>query len=159
MKRLQNRNTSLDTLDTQILRVLTDDARTSMAELARAVGLSAPSVTERVRRLEEAGVVRGYAADVDPRALGLALSAYIRIRPVPGQLKRVAGILVGLEAIVECDRVTGDDCFIAKAHVGSVGELEALIDKIMPYAMTNTAVIQSTPVKRRLPPFPDFGRR
>ncbi len=152
MKRLQNINDRLDALDMHILRVLTVDARTSMAELARAVGLSAPSVTERVRRLEDAGVVRGYAAQVDPRALGLALSAYVRIRPVPGQLKRVADVLAGLDAIVECDRVTGDDCFIAKAHVASVEELEALIDKIMPYAMTNTAIIQSSPVKRRLPP-------
>lgn len=155
MKRLRYENGSLDELDAKILRALTEDARTSMAELARLVGLSPPSVSERVRRLEEAGVIQGYRAQVDPRALGLMLSAYLRIRPIPGQLKKVATVLQGLEAVVECDRVTGEDCFIAKAHVRSVEELEKLIDQVMPYAMTNTSIIQSSPVERRLPPMPD----
>jgi Lrp/AsnC family leucine-responsive transcriptional regulator len=70
-----------------------------------------------------------------------------------GQLGKVAAVLRKLEAVIECDRVTGEDCFIAKAHVRSVAELEALIDEIIPYAMTNTSIIQSSPVKRRLPPF------
>lgn len=155
MKRLRYENGGLDQLDAKILRALTADARTSMAELARAVGLSAPSVSERVRRLEEAGVIQGYRAEVDPRALGLALSAYLRIRPIPGQLRKVASVLDSLEAVVECDRVIGEDCFIAKAHVRSVEELEKLIDQVMPYAMTNTSIIQSSPVKRRLPPMPN----
>ena len=154
MKRLAYENGPLDALDTRILKILTSDARTSMADLARAVGMSAPSVTERVRRLEEAGVIKGYMAVVEPKALGLPIAAWLRIRPVPGELTRVADILDGLDAIVECDRVTGEDCFIAKAHVSDVGELEALIDKIIPYAMTNTSIIQSSPVKRRLPPIP-----
>ena len=154
MKRLGYENGPLDALDTRIRKILTTDARTSMADLARAVGMSAPSVTERVRRLEEAGVIKGYMAVVEPGALGLPIAAWLRIRPVPGELTRVADILDGLDAIVECDRVTGEDCFIAKAHVSDVGELEALIDKIIPYAMTNTSIIQSSPVKRRLPPIP-----
>jgi Lrp/AsnC family leucine-responsive transcriptional regulator len=88
---------------------------------------------------------------VDPAALGLSLAAYIRIRPLPGLLGKVAEVLLGLSAIVECDRVTGEDCFVAKAHVRSVAELEALIDEIIPYAMTNTSIIQSSPVRPRLP--------
>ena len=126
-----------------------------MAELAREVGLSAPSVSERVRRLEEAGVILGYAANVNPKALGLPFSAYIRIRPMPGQLKKVASILDGLDAVVECDRITGEDCFVAKAHVRTIEDLETLIDQIMPYGMTNTSIIQSSPVERRLPPIPN----
>jgi len=157
MKRLGYENGALDALDARILKMLTSDARTSMADLARAVGMSAPSVTERVRRLEEAGVIRGYMAVVDPKALGLPIAAWLRIRPVPGELARVADILNGLDAIVECDRVTGEDCFIAKAHVSGVDELEVLIDKIIPYSMTNTSIIQSSPVKRRLPPINDDG--
>jgi Lrp/AsnC family leucine-responsive transcriptional regulator len=152
MKRLGFENGPLDALDLRILKSLTTDARITMAELARQVGLSAPSVTERVRRLEEAGVIRGYAAIVDPAALGLPVSAWLRVRPVPGELARVAAILAALEAIVECDRITGEDCFLAKAHVASVAALEALIDRIVPYAMTNTSIIQSSPVPRRLPP-------
>lgn len=152
MKRLGFENGPLDGLDLRILKSLTTDARITMAELARQVGLSAPSVAERVRRLEEAGVIRGYAAIVDPAALGLPVSAWLRVRPVPGELARVAAILAALEAIVECDRITGEDCFLAKAHVASVAALEALIDRIVPYAMTNTSIIQSSPVPRRLPP-------
>ena len=151
MKRLRYENGPLDERDIEILRALTEDARTSLAELARKVGLSAPSVAERVRRLEEAEVVQGYTATINPKALGLPLSAYLRVRPVPGQLRKVAQILEGLDAIVECDRLTGEDCFIAKAHVRSVEHLEELIDQIMPYAMTNTSIVQSSPVKRRLP--------
>lgn len=152
MKRLRFKNSGIDAVDIKILRALCADARLTMANLARMVGLSAPSVTERVRRLEDAGVVRGYGARVNPAALGLPLSAYIRIRPIPGQLRKVAEVLSGLDAIVECDRVTGEDCFIAKAHLRSVEDLETVIDKIIPYAMTNTSIIQSSPVERRLPP-------
>jgi Lrp/AsnC family leucine-responsive transcriptional regulator len=123
-----------------------------MTDLARAVGLSAPSAAERVRRLEEAGVVRGYAARIDPAALGLALSAYIRVRPMPGQLRNVAEVLQGIEAVVSCDRVTGEDCYIAKVHTASLAELETVIDQITPYAMTNTSIIQSSPIDKRLPP-------
>jgi Lrp/AsnC family leucine-responsive transcriptional regulator len=152
MKRLRYENGTLDAIDVRILDALVADARVSVADLARAVGLSPPSVSERMKRLEEAGVIEGYTVRINPQALGLPLAAWLRIRPVPGELKRVAEILRSLPAIVECDRITGDDCFIARAHVRSVAELESLIDAIIPYAMTNTSIIQSSPVPRRLPP-------
>ena len=157
MKRLRYQNGRLDAIDARILRALVDDARISIAELARTVGFSSPSVSERVKRLEEAGVIEGYTVMIDPRALGLPLAAWLRIRPIPGELDRVAEILRGLPEIVECDRITGDDCFIARAHVQSVEALEGLIDRIIPYAMTNTSIIQSSPVERRLPPIPHDG--
>lgn len=141
-----------DDIDRKLLLVLSMDARTSLADLARLVGLSAPSVADRLRRLEERGVIKGYGVDIDPAALGLPLAAWLRIRPVPGNLHKVAGLLDEMKEIVECDRITGEDCFIAKAHVASVGALEQLIDRINPYAMTNTSIIQSSPVPRRLPP-------
>lgn len=152
MKRLRFQNGPLDATDAALLRALARDARATMADLARAVGLSAPSAAERVRRLEEAGVIRGYAAVVDPAALGLPLAALIRVRPVPGRVGEVAELLRGLEAVVECDRVTGEDCFVARAHVRSLAELEALIDRIAPLATTSTSMVQSSPVRRRLPP-------
>jgi Lrp/AsnC family leucine-responsive transcriptional regulator len=154
MKRLRYENGALDGIDVRILDALVADARVSVADLARAVGLSSPSVSERMKRLEEAGVIEGYTVRINPQALGLPIAAWLRIRPIPGELKRVAEILRGLPAIVECDRITGDDCFIARAHVRSVAELESLIDAIIPYAMTNTSIIQSSPVPRRLPPIP-----
>ena len=157
MKRRRFESGPLDAVDTALLRALASDARTSTADLARLVGMSGPSVAERVRRLEEAGVIEGYAARISPAALGLGLSAWLRIRPVPGELARITEIIRGLPEIVQCDRITGEDCFIARAHVRSVADLERLIDAIMPYAMTNTSIIQSSPVPPRLPPIPEGG--
>lgn len=157
MKRLGFENRSIDATDARILRILSEDARISIAELARLVDLSAPSVAERMKRLEEAGIIRGYGARIDPAALGLPLTAWLRVRPVPGELARVADILRALPEIVECDRVTGEDCFVARAHLRSVTELERLIDRIIPFAMTNTAIVQSSPVERRLPPLSPNG--
>ena len=154
MKRLRFENGALDDTDGRILDALIDNARISLADLSRRVGLSSPSVSERVKRLEEAGVIGGYTVKINPEALGLPLSAWLRIRPIPGQLQKVAEVLRGLPEVVECDRITGEDCFIARAHVRSVEDLEALIDEIIPYATTNTSIIQSSPVPRRLPSIP-----
>jgi Lrp/AsnC family leucine-responsive transcriptional regulator len=87
MRRLRYENGDIDTIDARILDILIDDARVSIADLARAVGLSAPSVSERIRRLEEAGVIEGYTLAINPKALGLPLTAWLRIRPIPGQLQ------------------------------------------------------------------------
>lgn len=154
MKRLRSERHMIDSVDAAILTSLATDARISTANLAREVGLSPPSVAERIKRLEESNIIKGYTAIIDPEALGLSLAVHIRIRPMPGQLGKLANLLNKLDAIVECDRITGDDCFVAKAHVTSVRELEALIDKIIPLGTTNTAIIQSSPVERRLPPMP-----
>lgn len=159
MKRLRYENGELDVVDVKILTALIENARVSIADLARLVRLSAPTVAERIKRLEEAGVIEGYTVTISPKALGLPLSAWLRIRPVPGQLQTVADILRGLPEIVECDRITGEDCFIARAHLESVDALEKLIDQIIPYAMTNTSIIQSSPVQRRLPPIRQGGAR
>ncbi len=158
MKHLRHQNSGLDAIDARILSALVANARISIAELARTVGLSSPSMSERVRRLEETGVIAGYTVKINPQALGLPLAAWLRIRPTPGKLDKVAEVLRGLPEIVECDRITGEDCFIARAHVQSVEALEKLIDQIIPYAMTNTSIIQSSPVERRLPPIPQNHR-
>jgi len=152
MKRVRYENRDIDDVDASILRALVENARISTAELSRAVGLSAPSVSERVKRLEENGVIEGYSARINVTALGLPIAAWLRIRPIPGQLQKVARVLQAQPDIVEVDRITGEDCFIARAHLRSVADLERLIDEIIPYAMTNTSIIQSSPVERRLPP-------
>ncbi len=151
MKKLRYVDGALDALDSKILRALAKDARTPMRELAQIIGLSAPSTTERVRRLEAAGVIEGYTVRVNPNALGLPVGAILRIRPMPGELRRVAEMLAAIPEITTCDRVTGDDCFIAKAQVPTVADLESLINDLLPYASTNTCVIVSTPVAPRMP--------
>jgi Lrp/AsnC family transcriptional regulator, leucine-responsive regulatory protein len=150
----RNENSIIDETDSDLIRALSDNARVSLAELGRNVGLSSPSVSERMRRLEDKGIIEGYAATINPRALGLMIGAWLRIKPMPGQLAKVAEILQGIDAIVECDRITGEDCFVAKAYVEDVEDISKLVDQIVPYAMTNTSIIQKSPVKRRLVSLP-----
>jgi len=152
------KNGKLDRTDAEIIKTLCADGRISLAELARRVDLSSPSVSERIKRLEDVGIIDGYSANIDPKALGLAIGAWLRIRPMPGQLARVAEILAGIDEIVECDRITGEDCFVAKAYVKSVEDIAKLVDRITPYAMTNTSIIQTSPIKRRLVPLPEKAR-
>lgn len=152
MKRIRYENGPLDAIDEALLAALVANARISMAELARTLDLSGPTVAERLRRLEEAGIIEGYAARIDPKALGYGVAAWLRVRPLPGELKRVAGLIQACEHVVSCDRITGDDCFIAKVHAVSIEALEEIIDRLIPYAMTNTSIIQSSPVETRTPP-------
>ncbi len=152
LKRLKYKNGDIDGVDEKILEILTTDARVSVTELARLVSMSGPSVSERIKRLEEAGVITDYTVNINYKAIGLSIAAWLRIRPIAGQLKNVVEVLKTIPEIVECDRITGEDCFIARAYVGSMEELEMVIDQILPYAMTNTSIIQSSPVKRRIPP-------
>lgn len=139
----------LDPTNRAIVAELQEDARISNAELGRRVGLSAPAVAERISRLEERGVLRGFHADVDPRALGFGLGAVIRVRPAPRMLAKVADEARATPEVVECHRVTGEDCFYMKLHVRSVEHLEEVIDRFTPYGQTTTSIIQSSPVARR----------
>ncbi len=142
-------DSTIDETSRRILAELQGDGRLTIAELGRRVGLSAPAVGERLQRLERRGVIRGYHADVDPAALGLALSAVIRIRPAPGQLKNVAEAAVTAREVVECHRITGEDCYIMRAHVRDVEHLEELIDRFTPLGQTTTSIVQSSPVPGR----------
>jgi Lrp/AsnC family leucine-responsive transcriptional regulator len=139
----------LDGTNRRIVRELQSDARLTMAELGRRIGLSAPAVAERVRTLEVSGVIRGYRAEIDPRAIGLELTTIIRIRPAPGQLRNVAERAVETAEIVDCRRVTGDDCYVMTAHVRDVEHLEQLIDRFTALGQTTTAIVQSSPVADR----------
>jgi Lrp/AsnC family leucine-responsive transcriptional regulator len=138
-----------DATDRRLLTELQADGRLSLAELGRRIGLSSPAVAERLRRLEADGVITGYRADVDPARLGLGLGVLIRIRPAPRQLAAVADLARGTPEIIECLRVTGDDCFVMTAHVRDVTHLEEVIDAFAAYGQTTTSVMQSSPVPRR----------
>jgi Lrp/AsnC family leucine-responsive transcriptional regulator len=140
---------AIDATNRRLLAELQGDARLSLAELGRRVGLSSPAVAERLARLERNGVILGYHARIDPRALGFALSAVIRVRPAPGQLKLVARVAVETPEVVECRRITGEDCYGMLAHVRSVEHLEEVIDRFAAHGQTTTSIVQSSPVPPR----------
>ncbi|EPJ93235.1 MULTISPECIES: Lrp/AsnC family transcriptional regulator [Pseudomonas] len=141
-----------DEIDQLLISALMQDSRSSLKTLARISGLSSPSVAQRIHKLEERKVITGYTVDVDPKAFGYQLQAIIRIRPLPGQLQEVERQIQNTPQFTECDKVTGDDCFIARLHVRSIEQLDSLLDGLNAYAETNTAIIKKSPVKRRLPP-------
>jgi Lrp/AsnC family leucine-responsive transcriptional regulator len=144
-----NQRQMLDSTDLRLLNELQDDARLSLAELGRRVGLSAPAVTERLARLERDEVILGYRATLNPRALGYTLSVVIRIRPAPRQLHEVAQLARETPEVVDCRRITGEDCFIMTAHVRSVEHLEEVIDSFAVHGQTTSSIVQSAPVADR----------
>lgn len=142
----------LDEIDRALLAALAEDGRASVSELARQIGLSAPSTSERLRRLEAQGVIGGYTVRIDPRALGYTLQAIVRVKPMPGQLHLVEEVIRRIPEFIECDKVTGDDCFIARLYLHSIEQLDEILNKVTERAETSTAIVKSTPVARRLPP-------
>jgi Lrp/AsnC family leucine-responsive transcriptional regulator len=145
-----NRSASeLDTTDRAILAEIQLDARLSLAEIGRRVGLSPPAVTDRLRRLEASGAIAGYRAVVDPRALGYALGAIVRVRPAPRQIPKVADVARETPEVTECHRVTGEDCFFVSVRVRDVEHLEEVIDRFTPFGQTTTSIVQSSPVPAR----------
>lgn len=142
----------IDTTDRKILSILLEDARLPLRQLAERVGLSPPSVSERLRRLEEKQVIRRYTVEIDPRALGFTLQAIVRIRPLPGKLQQVQKMVAELPEVAECDKVTGDDCFVARLHLRSMEQLDSVLDRIVDSAQTSSAIVKSQVVIRRGPP-------
>lgn len=140
-----------DTIDRAIIAALTEDGRVTIRELAAQIGLSSPSVTERILKLKDAGAILGYGVLIDPKVFGLGTSAYVRLNAMPGQVKKLELMLADSPEVVEADRVTGQDCFIAKIVVNDEHELQSVVDRFIPFASTDTAIIQSSPVMRRLP--------
>lgn len=141
-----------DEIDQLLITALMEDSRKSLKALAALSGLSSPSVAQRLLKLEEREVIKGYTVEVDPKAFGYQLQAIIRIRPLPGQLQEVERQIQNIPQFTECDKVTGEDCFIARLYVRSIEQLDTLLDNLNAYAETNTAIIKKSPVKRRLPP-------
>lgn len=139
----------IDETNRRLLLGLQANPRVSMSELGRSVGMSSPAVTERVRRMEEAGIITGYRLEIDPGALGLPLTAYVRVRPNPGQLGRIAALAADIPEISECHRITGDDCFLLKVHLPAMDQLDRVLDRFLQHGTTTTSMVQSSPVPPR----------
>jgi len=137
-----------------LLRVLSADPRAGIAQLARSMGMSAPAVRERLLRLTEAGIIRGYCLQLEPAALGYRVCAFVRVRPAPGHLPRVIELARSLPQVVECHRVTGEDCLVLKVYLPSINELDEVLDRFLAHGQTTTSIVQSTPVAPRSLPLP-----
>ena len=143
-----------DPMNARILAELGRNPRIAMSELGRRAGLSAPAVTERVARLERSGVIAGYRLELDPAALGYPVSAYVRVRPGPGQLRRIAELAASIPEVTECYRITGEDCFIMRVYAPAIDEFEAVLDKFLLYGQTTSSIVQSVAVPPRALPLP-----
>jgi Lrp/AsnC family leucine-responsive transcriptional regulator len=145
-------NQLLDETNRRILLELQAEARLSMAELGRRVSLSPPAVAERVQRLERTGVITGYHAEIDPKAIGYPLAAVVRVRPDSRQLHKIPEVAREVPEVVECYRITGEDCFLVKLHLRSMDDLEGILDRFVAYGRTTTSIVHSAPVSRRALP-------
>ncbi|NJS13418.1 MAG: Lrp/AsnC family transcriptional regulator [Sphingopyxis sp.] len=141
----------LDSIDRAIIAALATDGRMTFKELAKQIGLSSPSVTERVHKLEDAGAIRGHSVLIDPKVFGLGTSAFVRMSAMPGQIRKLEQMLQESPEVVEADRITGENCFLAKFIVSDAIELKAVIDRFQLHASADTAIILSSVVARRLP--------
>jgi Lrp/AsnC family leucine-responsive transcriptional regulator len=143
---------ALDDIDRRIIGELVSDGRVSFAELGRRVNLSPPAVAERVQRLERSGVITGYRAEIDPRAVGYQLAAIVRVKPAPRQLSKIPELALAIPEISECHRITGEDCFFLKVHLRSIDDLSRLLDRFLFYGETTTSIINASPIPGREPP-------
>ena len=141
----------IDSIDRAIIAALTEDGRMTFKALAKKIGLSSPSITERIHKLKDAGAIRGYSVLVDPNAFGLATSAFVRMSAMPGKLQKLEQMLDDSPEVVEADRVTGEDCFLAKLVVSDASQLQAVVDRFPTFALADTAIFLCTTVAQRLP--------
>ena len=156
--RLRASDLMLDSRNLKLLRLLRHDPRMGVSELARRIGMSAPAVRDRLHRLEEAGVIKGYRLEIAPQALGYPIAAYVRVRPMPGKLPKIAELAERMPQVVECHRVTGEDCFILKVYLEELDALDRILDRFLAYGQTTTSLVQSSPIPNRGLPLPDEDR-
>jgi Lrp/AsnC family leucine-responsive transcriptional regulator len=149
------RHDSLDEINLRLLAELHADPRMSMSALARRVSMSAPAVTDRVRRLQEDGVITGFQMTLSAAALGLPVTAFVRVRPGPGQLPTLFELAQQHPQVSESHRITGEDCLLVKLHAESIEGIEAVLDEFLLYGQTTTSIVVSTPVSPRPLPLPE----
>lgn len=139
----------LDETGWRLLEALQEDARLSYRELGERVGLSSPAVTERMRKMEEAGIITGYRAELNLKKLGLPVDAIIHLSNIGGHsCSRVADRVVQIPEVVECNRITGSDSIVLRVVTSSLDRLADTIDQISEYGIPTTSIVRSSPFKR-----------
>lgn len=151
---------SLDERDLDIIEALQEDGRMPLSELGRRIGLSQPAVSERVKRLEERGVITGYGARINLAVIGLRMTAILRLKTTHEHIKACLSTFASLPHIVEIHRVTGADCFVLKAIVPEPEHLAVIVDAIGRYGeVTTSVVLRSEPPRAVSRALMTLGRR
>lgn len=141
----------LDSKDWQILEALQKNARQSLASLGKRIGLSQPAMSERVQKLEAAGVIEGYSARVSLREVGLGLQAILRIRTTHQHIKRYLELFNNIPEVLEADRITGEDCFIVRCAFSQPADLETIVDALAVHGSVTTSLVLSNAVRKQVP--------
>lgn len=141
---------NLDNTSWQLLKALQEDARLSYAELGRRVGLSPPAAAERIRKMEEAGIITGYRVEISAEKLGLPIIALISLTTTPQQYPQVTALMNDLAEIQFCHHVTGNSSFIIEVNVSSIAHLEKLIEQLSQHGQTATSIVLSSPIKQQI---------
>jgi Lrp/AsnC family leucine-responsive transcriptional regulator len=155
MAHLNYKELFTDQINIKILRLLQEDPRMSISQLARQIKMSNPAAKERVVRLEESGIISGYRLELDPKELGFLVTAFVRVRPAPGQLPKIAELARQIPEVAECHRITGEDCFILKLYLPEIASLDRILDRFLAFGQTTTSIVQSSPVLPRSVPLPE----
>ena len=141
----------IDEKDRLLIKLLSDDARMPVSELSKQVGLSGPATSERIRRLEANGIISRFTLEIDLAALGYPLQAIVRIKPRPGNMHIVEDMILNEPGFLDCDKVTGEDCFVTRLALRSIADLDPVLLPFHEKAETNTAIIKSSPFRARIP--------
>ena len=151
---MNNKGLLADRKNIMLLRLLEKNPRIPISQLARRIGMSNPAVKERLVRLEETGILTGYRMELNPQELGYHVTAFVRIRPLPGHLNKVADLAQTIPEVTECHRITGEDCFILKVFLKEISNLDRVLDRFLAHGQTTTSIVQSSPVPPRGLPLP-----
>jgi Lrp/AsnC family leucine-responsive transcriptional regulator len=154
---MNNKGILADNINLELLRLLQKNPRAPVSELARRIKMSNPAVKERILRLEESGILAGYRLELNPKELGYEVMAFVRIRPLPGHLAKVADLARATPEVTECHRITGEDCFILKVYLKEISSLDLVLDRFLVHGQTTTSIVQSSPVPLRNVPLPSAG--
>lgn len=146
---MNNKGILTDQKNLELLRLLQKNPRAPISQLARKIGMSNPAVKERVVRLEESGILAGFRLELSPKELGYHVIAFVRIRPLPGHLSKIAELAQSVPEVTECHRITGEDCFILKLYVKEISNLDRVLDRFLAHGQTTTSIVQSSPVSPR----------
>ena len=143
-------HSNLDPTDIAMIEILQDDGRISVSELGRKVGLSQPATSERLKRLEDRGIIKAYQAVVDPASVGLGMMAIIRLRTTHEHIKACLKLFAEMPQVIEALRLTGEDCFHLKVIVPSPAHLEGIVDAIARYGSVTTAIVLRSEDPKRI---------